>query len=181
MSPRQRIFVSYHHGVDEAHRDVFVAAAGDMVVGCSEGDAALDGEGNAEESRRRLRDQLLRESIVTVVLIGARTWQRRHVDWEIGCSLRNGQFGERSGLLGVLLPSYPPPVDAPYHHYTLPPRLADNVVGLAPFARVYAWPPAPVEVEGWVRSAYHRRTQAPPPNNDRPYFFHNRAGERWWT
>ncbi len=126
MPSRQKIFVSYHRGVDELHRDAFLAAAGDWVVGWSAGDAAIVVE-RAEGTRQRLREDLLRDSTVTVVLIGAKTLQRRHVDWEIGCSLSNTRFGERSGLLGILLPSYPAQPDAPYHHNTLPPRLADNL------------------------------------------------------
>lgn len=39
--------------------------------------------------RQKIRDEYLRGSTVTVVLVGPETWQRKHVDWEIGASIRH--------------------------------------------------------------------------------------------
>ena len=44
---------------------------------------------------------------MTIVLIGPCTWQRKHVDWEIGASLRKTRKNSRCGLLGILLPNHP--------------------------------------------------------------------------
>ena len=38
--------------------------------------------------RQKIRDEYIRDATVTIVLIGPRTWQRRHVDWEVGSSIR---------------------------------------------------------------------------------------------
>ena len=65
---------------------------------------------------------------MTVVLIGAETWKRKHVDWEIGASIRETEHNPRSGLLGILLPTYPRPHGEPNNYFpnTIPPRLYDN-------------------------------------------------------
>ena len=65
----------------------------------------------------------LKDSTVTVVLIGEETWKRKHVDWEIGSSLRQTQNNSRSGLLGIILPTYPRESVKKYNPYTIPPRL----------------------------------------------------------
>ena len=32
--------------------------------------------------RQKIRDEYIRDATVAIVLIGPRTWQRKHVDWE---------------------------------------------------------------------------------------------------
>ncbi|MBN1655077.1 MAG: TIR domain-containing protein [Deltaproteobacteria bacterium] len=39
---------------------------------------------------RRIRDEHLRDSTVTIVMIGNCTWSRKYVDWELQASLRSG-------------------------------------------------------------------------------------------
>ena len=50
--------------------------------------------------RQKIRDEYIRDATVTIVLIGPRTWQRKHVDWEIGSSLRKSKRNPRCGLSG---------------------------------------------------------------------------------
>lgn len=40
---------------------------------------------------RRIRELYLKDSTVTIVLMGKYTYTRRYVDWEIQASLRNGE------------------------------------------------------------------------------------------
>jgi hypothetical protein len=65
------------------------------------------GDGLITETVRQIRDEYLKDSTVTVVLIGQHTWQRKHVDWEIGSSIRDTDNNPRSGLFGLLLPTHP--------------------------------------------------------------------------
>ena len=46
---------------------------------------------STETIRQKIRDDFIADATVTVVLIGPCTWQRKHVDWEIGSSLRATQ------------------------------------------------------------------------------------------
>jgi len=59
---------------------------------------------DAETIYQKIRDEYLKDSTVTVVLIGAKTWKRKHVDWEIGSSIRQTKYNSCSGLLGIILP-----------------------------------------------------------------------------
>jgi hypothetical protein len=47
----------------------------------------------------------LKDSVVTIVLVGIETKNRKHVDWEIYSSMINGKINKRSGILVVNLPS----------------------------------------------------------------------------
>ena len=76
---------------------------------------------------------------MTIVLIGQRTWQRKHVDWEISASLMDTEHNPRCGLIGILLPTHPdhgPQMQEPTARL-IPPRLADNISGGEPFAAIY--------------------------------------------
>ena len=60
-----------------------------------------------ETIRQKIRDDFIADATVTIVLIGPCTWQRKHVDWEIGSSLRDTKKNSRCGLLGIWLPNHP--------------------------------------------------------------------------
>ena len=110
--PRHKVFVSYHHSRDQAYRNRFDYLFGhisDVVVLRSVQIGDLDPSLRTETLRQKIRDEYLRDSTVTVVLVGADTWKRKHVDWEIGASIRHTQYNPRSGLLGIILPTYPRP------------------------------------------------------------------------
>ena len=93
--PRHRVFISFHND-DQQFKDEFVAMMGDDIVDESVSDDDIDDENlNVAEIRRRIRDNFIRDATVTVVLIGPCTWQRKHVDWEIGSSLRKTRRNSR--------------------------------------------------------------------------------------
>ena len=54
--------------------------------------------------REIIRDGYLRESTVTVVLIGKDTKRRKHIDWEIYSSMFDGKVNKKSGILVINLP-----------------------------------------------------------------------------
>ncbi len=128
--PRHKVFVSYHHARDQSYRDRFerlFAYDHDIMVSRSVQIGDIPANLTTETVRQKIRDEYLRESTVTVVLIGAETWQRKHVDWEIASSIRHTEFNLRSGLLGILLPSYQKPAPGKHQSSTIPPRLHDNI------------------------------------------------------
>lgn len=181
MSNRHKVFVSYHHDNDQEYRDLFeelFSDIHDIMESRSVQIGDIDPNLNTERVRQQIRDEYLRDSTVTVVLIGAETWKRKHVDWEISASIRHTEFNPRSGLLGILLPTYPRPDGEPtkYCRYTIPPRLYDNVE--CDFAIIYNWNDKPDVVQQWIHEAFKRRDQEKP-NNSRCLFVNNRSGERW--
>lgn len=58
-----------------------------------------------EQIRTTIRDDYLRDSTVTIVLVGVETKNRKHVDWEIYSSMYDGRINKRSGILVVNLPA----------------------------------------------------------------------------
>ena len=175
------MFISYYHE-DQAYKDWFLQMMGDDIVDESVGDGDIDDDNLATETiRQYIRDRFIRDATVTVVLIGPCTWQRKHVDWEIGSSLRATRLNSRCGLLGILLPNHPNAGATQYGLNLVPPRLADNVGDDDPYAAVYNWSYDAPEIRGWIHSAFTRRSGTPP-NNGRRQFRYNRSGDcnRGW-
>ncbi len=141
MPPRHNVFVSYHHANDQSYKQIFDLRFGNRFGIISRGSVELgeiDPNLQTETIRQKIRDEYLRDCSVTVVLIGTQTWQRKHVDWEIGMTIRHTQHNPRGGLVGIILPSYqrayPRELRArrdgrvtTYDPGTIPPRLHDNV------------------------------------------------------
>lgn len=178
-SPRHKVFVSYHHANDQAYRDYFeklFAQTHDVMISKSVQLGDIDQNLTAETVRQKIRDEYLRDSTVTVILIGAQTWQRKHVDWEIGSSIRQTQYSSRSGLLGIILPTYPRNKQTEYNPYTIPPRLHDNIE--CGFASIHNWSNDPASVQKWIHEAFERRDQINP-DNSFPNFVNNHSGDRW--
>ena len=179
---RHKVFVSYHHDNDQCYKDYFKTLFADIydtMVSKSVEDGDIHPNLKTDTIRQKIRDENLRDSTVTVVLVGAETWKRKHVDWEIGSSLRHTEKNPRSGLLGIILPTYPRPPGKPksYYNHTIPPRLYDNIK--CDFAKIYPWTDDPNTVQSWIHEAFKRRDKNPPPDNSRLSFKNNRSGERW--
>ena len=178
-NPRHKVFVSYHHLRDQVYRDSFeymFAYINDIMVVRSVQIGDLNPNLKTEAIRQKIRDEYLRDSTVTVVLIGAETWKRKHVDWEIAASIRHTQSNPRSGLLGIILPTYPRLDQTKYDPYTIPPRLYDNIK--CRFAEIYNWSEDASALQNWIHEAFERRNRVNP-NNTLPLFANNRSGGRW--
>lgn len=179
MSRVHKVFTSFHHANDQNHKQIFELRFGarfKVIVpgGVQLGD--IEPGLKTETIRQRIRDQYLRDTSVTVVLVGLSTWQRKHVDWEISSSLRATQLNPRSGLLGLLLPSYQRVYGTTYDPQTIPPRLLDNVA--CGYAEIACWTEDPDVVQNLVHAAYLRKGRITP-DNSRPLYKNNRSGDRW--
>lgn len=178
--PRHKVFVSYHHSNDDQqyrecfehlfvrHHDIMVSKSVQM------GDINVNLQ--TDTIRQKIRDEYLRDSTVTLVLIGKETWKRKHVDWEIGASIRTTQYNPRSGLLGIFLPTHSDYGRDKYNPYICPPRLHQNVDN--GFAKLHDWNTNPDIVQSWIHQAFESRNKIIP-NNSYPSFVNNRSGERW--
>ena len=175
QAPRHKVFISFHHE-DQVYKDWFIQTMGDDIVDESVGDGDIDdGNLSTETIRQRIRDNFIRDATVTVVLIGPCTWQRKHVDWEIGSSLRATKLNSRCGLLGILLPNHPDASSKQYKLNLVPPRVADNVGDNDPYALVYNWQNQTNEIRNWIHKAFVRRA-GKQPDNRRPQYRYNRSG-----
>ena len=177
-TPRHRVFISYHDE-DRKYKDWFVRNIGDSIIDESvQVDDIDDTNLQVDTIRRYIRDDYIADATVTIVLVGPCTWQRKHVDWEIGSSLRDTRNNSRCGLLGIILPHHADHGKSTYRSRLVSPRLADNCNGDDPFAGIYDLPASWIEekVRGWIHQAFLRRKIEPPPDNSRPQFGRNRSG-----
>ena len=214
MTQRHKVFISYHHGDfnlpgDQRYKEEFEQEfSGVDFISRSVAIGDINPHLNTDTIRQKIRDDYLRDSTVTIVLVGAHTWKRKHVDWEIGSSIRHTKYNHRSGLIGIILPTHPlyqarnrgetlhsycNPIftrmlsnDNLQHLHTIPPRLYDNIAN--DYASYYFWPPDPLSPTGHgnsvsmthaIEKAFRRRTQEPPPDNSYPSFVNNRPGAGW--
>ncbi len=174
MIQRHKVFISYHHANDQVYRDKFerlFVNTYDIMVSRSVQIGDIDTNLKTETIRQKIRDEYLSDSTVTVVLIGSETWKRKHVDWEISSSIRSTQLSSRSGLLGIILPTYPRVDRTKYNPHTIPPRLHDNIK--CNFASIHNWNDDPAIVQKWIHEAFLRRNTVTP-SNSRDLFSSNR-------
>lgn len=173
--PRHKVFISFHHE-DQSYKDSFADLMENDIVDHSVDDGDIDDDNLSTETiRQKIRDDFIRDATVTVVLIGRCTWQRKHVDWEIGSSLRDTKLNSRCGLLGILLPSHSDYQTTTYRRELIPPRLSDNCNRHDPYARIYSWNTVPSTVRQWIHKAFERRSGTLP-DNSRLQFKRNRGG-----
>lgn len=104
---RHKCFVSYHVD-DSGEVTTFLDSFGSEFIARSVGVTEEDdfvASTDTEYIKRRIREDYLTDSTVTIVLLGRCTWSRKFVDWEISSSLRDDSINKRSGLLAMPLPS----------------------------------------------------------------------------
>ncbi len=157
---RRKVFISYHHD-DQGEVDDFIETFDDEQnvfigrgVGVGMGQDIINSD-DTDYVMQRIRELYLKDSTVTVVLIGQCTWARRYVDWEIQASLRHGETVIPNGLLGVILPSVDSEVLA------APERLGINLKGRNQEEGYARWIWYPQEAELLVRyieDAFSART-----------------------
>lgn len=179
MSNRHNVFISYHHSNDEIYKLKFerlFSGTYDILETRAVSDGDIDPYIKTETIRQKIRDEYIRSASVTVVLIGSETWKRKHIDWEISSSIRDTQLNSRTGLIGIILPSYPRSDSSRYSKETIPPRLQDNID--CGFSKIYNWSSNPYQVQKWIHEAFIRRKQINP-DNSRGMFGQNRSGFSW--
>lgn len=171
---RRKCFISYHHSDEyevrhfidqfDHYQDVLIARGID---------AGMSGDilnsNNDDYIKTRIREEYLRDTTVTIVLVGRCTWARKFVDWEIAASLRNTLTAKRSGLLAVTLPSI-----ANDHTRRLPARVQDNIAGDDGYASWWQYPSTAGELAQMIEKAYANRVERDHlVNNTRSLRFNN--------
>jgi hypothetical protein len=176
---KHKVFVSYQHANDQYYREAFETLftnIHDVFISKSVQIGEIDPRLSVDTIRHKIRDEYLRDSTVTVVLIGSETWKRKHVDWEISSSIRNTSLNPRSGLIGIHLPYHPNFGKQQYDPGIVPPRLVLN--DDCGYAKIFSWSDNPVLVARWIDEAFKRR-KTHSPDNSYEHFGNNKFSERW--
>ncbi|NTV49240.1 MAG: TIR domain-containing protein [Geobacteraceae bacterium] len=108
---RHKVFITYHHADQEEVNDFITTFSDERNVFISrvlgvDMEESIISSTDTDYVMKRIRELYLKDSTVTIVLMGKCTWARRYVDWEIQSSLRSGNTLTPNGLLGIKLPSF---------------------------------------------------------------------------
>ena len=151
---RHKTFISYHHDDQEEvdkfietfdhDRDVFIARA----VGSDQTMDELIQSDDDDYVMRRIREEHIRDSTVTLVFVGKNTWTRKFVDWELAASLHQGpKAGLPNGVVAILSPELSEAI--------LPDRFVDNWE--SGYAKLYAYPKNRTQLAKWIDQAFDAR------------------------
>jgi hypothetical protein len=118
--PRRKVFVSYHHGGDQAYYDRFSADFHDGYEAITDNslERRVD-SGDVDYVMRRIRETNLAGSSTIIVLCGSETPKRKYVDWELYAALN-----QKMAVLGIGLPTLQV---YPNGGTDKPARLQDNI------------------------------------------------------
>ena len=111
-----KVFISYHHANDQWYKDALVdlGKRHSIFVDRSVDTGDIPEEWTDQRIRREIRDRHLRDSTVTIVLVGREARHRKHIDWEIHSSMYDGSVNTRSGIVVINLPGTSDYFHAPY-------------------------------------------------------------------
>ena len=101
-----KVFISYHHENDQYYKNALVEFGyqHSIFIDASVDTGDISDDLSDESIRQKIRDEYLRDSTVTIVLVGVDTKRRKHVDWEIYSSMYNGVVNKKSGMVVINLP-----------------------------------------------------------------------------
>ena len=154
MYQKHKVFISYHHKNDQFYKEELLKIndRNNLFTDMSVDTGDIPEDLSDKEIRQKIRDDYLKDSTVTILLLGAETKYRKYIDWEIYSSMYDGKINKKSGILVINLPCitntfrlmashdgerekvYPDiPLSAwiPFHknhHPYLPERIIDNLI-----------------------------------------------------
>ena len=101
-----KVFVSYHHQNDQFYKNELIRLGNSFGVFIDKSvDTGAISENLSDQTiREKIRDEYLRDSTVSILLVGTETKNRKHIDWEIYSSMYDGARNKKSGILVINLP-----------------------------------------------------------------------------
>jgi len=102
-----QVFISHHHANDQDYKDQLlrINALYKIFIDGSVDTGDISDSLTDQQIRQKIRDEYLKNSTVTMLLVGTETKGRKHVDWETYSSMIDGKINKRSGVLVITLPS----------------------------------------------------------------------------
>lgn len=103
----RKVFISYHHKNDQGYKEDLDSWGkdNDIFISKSVDPYEIPEDWDDQRIRRYIRDNKLRDSTVTILLVGTETKYRKHVDWEVYSSMYDGEVNKQSGIIVITLPS----------------------------------------------------------------------------
>ena len=151
---KHKVFISYYHKDDEDYRDKFEELFGHLFINKSVHPGDIDDDDSDEYIKQLIREKYITDASVTIILVGPKTYCRKHVDWEIYATLDKKADGY-SGLLGLCLPTHPNYKEDNYTSSIIPSRLVYNLK--SKYAGLYDWTKNEENIKKWVEKAFNSR------------------------
>lgn len=102
-----KVFISFHHANDQWYKDELVkwGTGNKVFIDGSVDMGEIPDNWDAQHIREYIRDNHLKDTTVTILLVGTETKNRKHIDWELFSSMYDGKVNKKSGILVINLPS----------------------------------------------------------------------------
>lgn len=102
-----KVFVSFHHANDQWYKDELVrwGTENNVFIDGSVDMGEIPDNWDAQHIREYIRDNHLKDTTVTILLVGTETKNRKHIDWELFSSMYDGKVNKKFGILVINLPS----------------------------------------------------------------------------
>ncbi len=102
-----KVFISYHHANDQAYKEELLRLNRTylMFIDGSVDTGDISDDLDDQAIRQKIRDEYLRDTTVTILLVGTETKNRKHVDWELYSSMFDGKVNKKSAVIVIMLPS----------------------------------------------------------------------------
>ncbi len=100
-----KVFISYHHKNDQDYKEhlIQIGERNKIFIDQSVDTGGISDDLSDQAIREEIRDEYLRDSTVTILLVGLETKKRKHIDWEIYSSMFDGAVNKKSGVLVINL------------------------------------------------------------------------------
>jgi len=169
MPMKHKVFISYHHKNDEYYRNKFEELFGDLFINKCVHQGDINPNLKTDYIKRLIREDYISDSSVVLVLLGTKTYCRKHVDWEIYAGLR-----KKAGLLGLILPTNEGYKKNEYNPNKIPPRLNDNLE--SKYSKIFLWTEDKNKMKNRIESAFsNKKRKDHLINNSRKQFMNNRC------
>lgn len=102
-----KVFISYHHANDQLYKVELLLKnkKSQIFIDGSVDTGDISDDLDDQSIREKIRDEYLKDTTVTILLVGTETKNRKHIDWEIYSSMFDGNKNKKSGILVITLPS----------------------------------------------------------------------------
>ena len=86
-TPKRKVFISYHHRNDQCHKQALLDFNEEhgIFIDASVDTGDIDDSLSNQAIRRKIRDEYLANSTVTILLVGTETKYRKHSSGESAC------------------------------------------------------------------------------------------------
>ncbi|MBR6063204.1 MAG: TIR domain-containing protein [Bacteroidales bacterium] len=158
---KRKTFLSYYHK-DEQYKKYYENLFDDLIVNKSVQKGDINSDNSDEYIKQLIQKEYLYDTTVLVVLLGAKTKHRKHVDWEISGALNYKVGDHYAGLLGIVLPTHPDykkPINQRFK-INYPKRFVENYV--SGYAVMIDWTEDRVFMQNAIEKAFRQRA-----NNDK--------------